>query len=327
MSNGSYNVLNDFPPEQFNLLVPVQSIQEINPIYKIVVNKVNISTNLADKEIYEERNAEKVNGQTMYALTHKGLLKLKTAANGQVVESKRVQSKACEKCIEIVKATLKAPACGGCPCSANVAYQVTMKFPELSGGWRIEQATKEIDFSTMSNAKPGQIAKMKEFASEQAESKAMSRCIRKALSIKSAYTLEELEKPFVVAYPVLDARDNDVKKALIAGSLAATNLLYGSGLELPKQLAAAKAPPDNVDPETGEIIDADHEVIPAADLAEAPLPDQEPPIEQPAEPEKTSDSDNRCEACGIELADNVIEYSIKKYGRKLCIKCQRSVKK
>lgn len=259
MSNQSFNILNDFNPDEYNLLIPVQSIQEINPIYRIVVNQVHISTNLSDKEIYEEKNAGKVNNQPMYALTHKGLLKLSTAANAQVVETTRVRPKTCEKCIDIVKATGQAPACGSCPCNANVAYRVTMKFPELSGGWRIVQATREIDFASLTSATPGQIARMKEFASEHAESKAMSRCIRKGLNVKNAYTLAELERPFIVAYPVLDSRDADVKKALIAGSLAATNLLYGSGMSAPM----LQAGPSKVDPETGEIIDGDYETVPA----------------------------------------------------------------
>jgi hypothetical protein len=36
-----------------------------------------------------------------------------------------------------------------------------------------------------------------------------------------------LQKPFVAVYPVLDARDEDVKRALIAGSVASSNLLFG----------------------------------------------------------------------------------------------------
>jgi hypothetical protein len=319
----SYNVLNDFSPEKFNLLIPVQSIQEVNPIYRIVINKVTISTNLADKEIYHEKNAKDESGnptpEQMYAITHKGLMKLATAANAQVVESVRIRSKVCEKCIDIVKATQKAPACGTCPCSANVAYRVTMKFPELSGGWRIQQATREIDFGAMTSAKPGQIARMKEFAAEHAESKAMSRCIRKGLSVKNAYTLAELKKPFIVAYPVLDSRDADVKKALIAGSLAATNLLYGSGLNIP-QLQAGKPEPE-VDTETGEIIDADYEAE-AADMQQDPQ--QNAPWMQQEKQEKYYCSNPDC---GVEIAKNVAEQSTKNIGVPACLKCQQMAKK
>jgi hypothetical protein len=321
MSEQSYNILNDFSPEKFNLLIPVQSIQEVNPIYRLVINQVKISTNLKDKDIYREKGAENDGNTEMYALTHKALMKLFTAANGQIISSTRIRSKVCEKCIEIVRATEKAPACGSCAASANVAWQVTIKFPELSGGWRIVQATREIDFSNLpSSAKPGQVAKTKEFASEHAESKALSRCIRKGLSIKNAYSLQELEKPFVVVYPVLDAKDADVKKALIAGAIASSNLLYGSGLMLGtgKQAALPEAP-SNVDVSTGEIIDQtvvdnDYEVEP---------PEVDGGQDKPWEKEQQKFV---CSKCNVEIAQNVAEYSSKQFGRPLCIKCQKQQK-
>ena len=51
----SYNILNDYPTDKYNLLIPVQSIQEVNSIYKLVVNIVKISTDLRDKDIYREK--------------------------------------------------------------------------------------------------------------------------------------------------------------------------------------------------------------------------------------------------------------------------------
>jgi len=309
--NYSYNILNDFPEDKYNLLIPVRSIQEINPIYRIVVNTVNISTNLDDREIYEEKNAQ--GNVPMYALTHKALLKLATAANAQVVESYRIRSKVCEKCIDVVKATGTAPSCGSCACNANVAFRVTMKFPELSGGWRIQQATREIDFSNIVSAKEGQIRRMKEFAAEHAESKAMSRCIRKGLNVKNAYTIEELEKPFVVAYPVLDSRDADVKKALIAGSLAATNLLYGNGLNMP-QLQAGKE--ERIDTETGEIIESDYAV-------EQPEASEQPSGQPWNQPQYYCSNPQ----CGVEIAKNVYDASIKEFGAPACVKCQTAARK
>lgn len=305
----NYNILNDFPPEEYNLLVPVQSIQEINPIYKLVRNEVRISTELSDKDIYREKNA----GEGMYSLTHKALMKLFTAANGQIVASERVRSRICDKCIEIVKATKTAPQCGSCPANANVCCRIVVKFPELSGGWRLVQATREIDFSNMGNATEGQIRQTKAFAYEHAESKALSRCIRKGLSIKSAYSLAELEKPFIVIYPVLDAKDADVKKALIAGAIASSNLLYGSGLTLGAgQQQALPEGHSDVDTSTGEIIDQDYEA--------------EPPESKPWEaPEEKYYCSNP--QCGAEIAKNVYDASVAKYGQGVCIKCQQMAKK
>ena len=314
MNEQSYNILNDFPLEEYNLLVPVQSIQEINSIYRLVRNQVKISTELTDKDIYREKSA----GDGMYALTHKALMKLLTAANGQIVGSSRVRSKVCDKCIDIVKATQKAPQCGNCPASANVACQTVVKFPELSGGWRLVQATRELDFSNMGSATEGQIRQTKAFAFEHTESKALSRCIRKGLSIKSAYSLAELEKPFIVIYPVLDAKDADVKRALIAGAIASSNLLYGSGLMLGAgQQQALPEGRSNVDMETGEIIDYE---------AEQPGEGNEPKPWEQQEPEvqKYYCSNPNCK---LEIAKGIYDASVAKYGAGACIKCQSAAKK
>lgn len=310
MNEQVYNIINDYPQEEYNLLIPVQSIQEVNPIYRLVVNTVKISTDESDKDIYREKNA----GEGMFALTHQALTKLFTAANGQIVETTRVRTRTCENCIDIVKATGKAPACGGCAARSNVAVRVTIKLPEMSGGWRLIQMTREMDFSNMGHLKDGQIRQTKAYAVEHAESKALSRCIRKGLSIKSAYTLDELEKPFIVVYPVLDSRDADVKKALIAGAMASSNLLYGSGLQLNAGAPAALPEGRNVDMSTGEIIESDYEAG--------------PPEEMPWEKQEQSEAEAlACSKCGVEIAQNVYDFSAKQFGAPLCMKCQQAARK
>jgi hypothetical protein len=305
------NIINDFDPKEYNLLIPVQSLQEINPIFKYVRNEVLISTVLQDKEIYHESSAQVKDGPKMYALTHKALMKLCNAGNGQIVEVKKIQPRVCEKCIEVARATGIAPKCVGCEARYNVAAHVTMKFPELSGGWKIIQASREVDLSTI--AKSGQADKLKEFAGEHAESKAISRVIRKAFAIKSAYTLEELKKPFIAVYPVLNANDPDAKRALIAGSMAASNLLYGSGLTLgaPEEVKQIETSTDNTTN------------VPADDYVVEPL--------DPKEHAETGTQSNNEEPekffcgnpdCGIEIKANVAEYSTKRYKMPLCVKCQ-----
>ena len=48
MNEQNFNVLNQYDPDKYNLLVPVQSIQEVDPIYRLVVNQVKISTVIED---------------------------------------------------------------------------------------------------------------------------------------------------------------------------------------------------------------------------------------------------------------------------------------
>jgi hypothetical protein len=305
------NIINDFDPNEYNLLIPVQSLQEINPIFKYVRNEVLISTKLQDKEIYEEKSA----GKGMFALTHKALMKLCNAGNGQIVEVKKIQPRVCEKCIEVAGRTGIAPKCVGCEARYNVAAHVTMKFPELSGGWKIIQASREVDLSAV--AKAGQADKLKEFAGEHAESKAISRVIRKAFAIKSAYSLEELKKPFIAVYPVLNANDPDAKRALIAGSMAASNLLYGSGLTLgaPEEVKQIEAPADATN-----VVSADDYDVEPLDVNEHVEAGEHPDTE----PEKFFCGNPDC---GVEIKANVADYSIKKYKMPLCVKCQGIAKK
>jgi hypothetical protein len=145
----------------------------------------------------------------------------------------------------------------------------------------------------------------------------MSRCIRKALNIKNAYTLEELKNPFVVIYPVLDAKDPDVKKALIAGSMAASNLLYGSGMQLQAPEKVEALPPA-IEP-NNQIEFEDYEVEPI---------EQENSCNNQslgnAKDEKYFCSEN---SCGAEIQSNVANYSQSKFGRPLCFKCQQAEKR
>lgn len=50
-------ITQQYPAERYNLLVPMQTVAEIADIHKPVMNVVQISTNPADKEIYERKKA------------------------------------------------------------------------------------------------------------------------------------------------------------------------------------------------------------------------------------------------------------------------------
>ena len=52
--HNALQITQQYPAERFNLLVPMQTVAEIADIHKPVMNVVQISTNPADKEIYEQ---------------------------------------------------------------------------------------------------------------------------------------------------------------------------------------------------------------------------------------------------------------------------------
>jgi len=218
-----YNDLEEFlqdyykSPEWYNMLTPIQSIQEIGHIYRPVINMIKLSTDLEDNHIYIQKNAKDPEGKpyphTRYSIARRGLLLLATAADCHFVDSKITYN----------------PETESYHCTAS------LKVHDMSGGWRIITESKSVSkFMTLKNG--NRIPDPE--ASTKAESGAQNRCIRAALNIKAHYSLEQLEKPFVAVYPVLDSRDEDVKRALIAGAVVSTNMLYGA--VKPLQLDSSK---------------------------------------------------------------------------------------
>ena len=82
------------------------------------------------------------------------------------------------------------------------------------------------------NVTPGMTNKQKaEFLKhlpQICEAKALNGAIRTALHIKGTYTLEELKKPFVVAYLVPNLNNKDVKSAAIENMFQSSGNLFGT---------------------------------------------------------------------------------------------------
>lgn len=208
--------INNYPAGTFNQLFPA-TITEISPLHKIMVNVVNIDTNPDAKDVYEQKNGG-------LSLTKIACLKLMTAANVVMDESKPILPKNCQRCVEIAKATRLAPQCAGCSNKDDVAYQASILVPEPSGGYRKYTATKEVSKQdTVSKKAPV------EHMGANCETKALLRALRAGLGIKGAYTLAELKKPFAVALVVLNTQDPDMKKALIQRYAAGQDALFGGG--------------------------------------------------------------------------------------------------
>jgi len=318
MAETSLAIAKDYPVDKFNLLIPVKTMQELSPLHKLVINEVQVSPNIADKDTYKEKNGE-------LALTKKALMKLMAAANIQILDSKSVPTQRCNKCIEIAQRTRQAPKCFECPYIDDVAYQVTIAVPEPSGTHRIIKATKEIRMEDEKKkaASEAQFNQFKPFRTEHCESKALNRALREGLMLKSSYTAKELEKPFAVALVMPNMSDPDLKKAMIANYANQANALYGNSpaIEAPSYQAlpignVTEIPPD-ADEETGEVLPPSQEVI---DI------EIEPPT--PPAPEKLI-----CATCSKELegfkdkkkkqwtAEELADYSEKNFGRRLCKEC------
>ena len=317
MSENALAVAKDYPAEKYNLLIPVKTMQELSPLHKMVINEVQISNKLPDKDVYEQ-NKE-------LALTKKALMKLMAAANIQVIESKPIPTQRCNKCIDIAQRTRLAPKCFECPYIDDVAYQVTIAVPELSGTYRIVKATKEI---RMEDAKEKmtdyQFASFKPFRTEQCESKALNRALREGLMLKATYTAKELEKPFAVGLVMPNTADPELKQAMIERYANNVTALYGDVSPV------APAPTYAALPTASTVI----EVVADDDIDEQGFIEAEN-----VEAEVIGEGIPLCNDCNAEIVDtegrggkvwtaqDLIDLSMGHFNRPLCPKCYRKAAK
>lgn len=311
-------ILNEFPREHFNVLIPVQSLQAISSMQKPVINRVELDVRLdqagrpVGKDIYKEQNGE-------WAISKVGGMKLSAAANISVVDSKQIHPESCARCMEVAKISSAAPACGNCESRYNVAFSVSIRVPELSGGFRIVTGTREIDgVIEKARMKEGQYSNFLPHRVSIAESKAFMRALRSALGLQSTYTYDDIKKPFVVAHIVPDL-DNPLIQ-----QLAAQNMLQSMGIlyEIPDTATRSSLPPTDINY-----------------ASQAQLP----PAQDPVEPDNKAKDDtvpdylfdeqlpicSECfsviQASGNWTPEKIDEFSRKRYGRPLCVSCQRDV--
>lgn len=183
---------------------------------------------------------------------------------------------------------------------------------------------------------------LRKTASEKAQTGAILRVVRALLGIKGTYSKEELSKPFVVPTVTFapDFTDPTVRNAMLQQGMNSMGNMFGTASAPPaiSTTFASEAFSDNFDPEAEINNPAFTSDIPADD--EVPHQETEPegnwfdqdttqPQQNAPEQQMGSSSGNLitqdlyCDQCGISIKDNVYEYSLKKFGRPLCMKCQR----
>ena len=193
---GTIVQLNEYPPDKFNVLIPVTTMQVMSNLQRIIVNKVQLD--VADPENSKDIYREKSSGK--YAITKVGGMKLAAAANISIVETESGMTDGCKRCVDMARAVGKPKACGTCPARYDVAVTVTIRVPEPSGGFRLMKATKEIDCAAEKESMTeAQYKRFLPHRTAMAESKAFMRALRAALGLAATYSLPELRKPFIRA--------------------------------------------------------------------------------------------------------------------------------
>ena len=176
---------------------------------------------------------------------------------------------------------------------------------------------------------------LRKTASEKAQTGAILRVIRALLGIKGTYRLQELKKPFAVPTVTFspDYSDASVRQAMLQQGMNSMGNIFGATSAPPVALpfnneafADAFNPEENLNnPAFASDFGAEDEDF-YADYQQMPQEDpvQESQTEPPHQKETIA---YQCSECGAEISESVYKYSSGKYGKPLCMKCQRGAGK
>lgn len=170
---------------------------------------------------------------------------------------------------------------------------------------------------------------LRKTAAEKAMTGAINRVIRALTGLKGQYTREELSKPFAIPRVTFspDYTDPEVKRVLLSQGMNSIGSLFGTAPVISSAQPIGLPEEKSVfDPEefadnpafTSDTASTDEDTV--SQPEEGNGFDQEPgnPIQKEQQQVEYS-----CDNCGTPINEKVYGYSIDKFGKSLCIKCQR----
>lgn len=323
------SITKQYPVANFNLLGNTDVMVQIPDIKSPVIQQIKLDTREEAGDVYIQQKASNAwndpSGRhhpatpAKYAITKNGLKKLADGAGIKMISSEHVVPTTCQKCVAVNQHSGKVVQCGNCK-NQDVAYKVTISVPQLTGEVLTVEDTHEI---IVDNVTPGmtdkQRAEFMKHLPQICEAKALNGAIRTALHIKGTYTLEELQKPFIVAYLVPNLNHDEVKKAAIDNMFASSGRLFGTQNMQPSVQQIESRVPDSHMIEASDGENYDEYIDDRYVEQPAPMMQQEEVVQ----PQQVQEEGMFCNDCGSTIIEKVYNYSVNKFGRPLCYNCQR----
>lgn len=181
---------------------------------------------------------------------------------------------------------------------------------------------------------------LRKTASEKAQTGAILRVIRALLGIKGTYKKAELQKPFVVPTVTFapDYTDPTVRQAMLQQGMNSMGNMFGTTSTPPAITSTfsndAFAAEFNLEEEldnpafASDLTPENDDIAPSEqekNRGDSELEQQVPP--QQAAPQGQESTGYACDECGTDIKERVYEYSLNKFGRPLCMKCQKGAGK
>lgn len=275
-------MLEKYPPEKYNRLLPTITLADVTgQLIKPVIEIVTIDSSLAEdgpREVYQDSRMK----SNLRAIGRRGLQKINAAGGLDFPPAISKVEKFVPGKYIIYQAGGVIRAADGTPRVQTAIRIIDLELEELKleaeaarGIWKTVKGTRAKVIPNKEEIEQyvkRAILNVRENMPQNAETKAQNRVTRKVFALKDAYTIAELEKPFVVfrydsAY---DLTDPDQLRALLAQANESSGRVYGVGI-------TASTPASTPDPSAGR--PPGEEV--AVETTETP--EVEPEVEVPAD--------------------------------------------
>lgn len=167
---------------------------------------------------------------------------------------------------------------------------------------------------------------------EKAMTGAILRVIRALIGMKGTYTIEELKKPFVIPRVTFspDYSNPEVRRAMLEQGMSSMTNMFGSTKALTGGFQShheETITENNFDPEdfTDNSAFASDTPMDDEDLyGDTPFGQESGSFNNEEDEEIEEDFDpNICSACSSTISDKVSTFSIRNYGKPLCMNCQK----
>ncbi|HSW65189.1 MAG: hypothetical protein KGZ50_02970 [Peptococcaceae bacterium] len=340
-----------------NVLFPTVTMQQISPFHRIRVEEVKINPDPEAGDVFKV-GSKKVgnNFEDVLSLSKTAVLRLSTAA-GIVWNwaETRVLSAGKDYVLYQAVGAMRKPSGEWIPLKATKeidlevveaeTYDTNLETakklkPEQRDGLAPEEWAEAKTRKNMIQWKKNKLMR--------AETGAMLRVVRALLSVKHQYSAAELKKPFAV--PTVDFApdysDPEVRKAMAEAGIRATSDLFGQSavhqLQAPQQLLGQPIDVDQREERfnaSGAVIDADVTADVVDNLPWTGEGDGGNDVGPPWEGQAVTDDPGQhdmfknaivCQGCDQIIAiekdwtpQQIADYSQKRYGKKLCVSCQK----
>lgn len=248
-----------------NILIPFSEIDGLSDIHKAVIDKVYLSANPNDGDVYPQKGQK-----DSLILSYQGLMRLSMCAGiiWHPYETRRTDPRN-DKLYVSFQAVGGIRKSDGTISFVSGHYDLDFEIIEEELRDQYWQTAKTNDkHKNKSEARQSEFVDFcvrrdmifkRKHKMKLAESGAKARVIKALLGVKKSYTMKELKNPFVVVRVTIqpDLNDPKVKEQLTQISIQAITGIYGPNMA-PAQITHYEEPPLDINPEEIEEIEPDY---------------------------------------------------------------------